>query len=121
MVQKGVTVERRGQKDRRRERTRHKKKKRGEKSRVGPCVSISLLLQNGEIFGNASLGQGSRNEWMLNRDGRIAFLMGFEMDFLLNAEVATAVQIKVKPKKWNGTKTLKRKKKNLNRNLNFQR
>lgn len=29
--------------------------------------------------------------------------------FLLNAEVPTAVQIKVKPMKWNGTKTLKRK------------
>lgn len=35
-----------------------------------------LMPENGEIFGNASLGQGSRNEWMLNRDGRSAFVMG---------------------------------------------
>lgn len=37
------------------------------------------MPENGEIFGNASLGQGSRNEWMLDRDGRdgrSAFVMG---------------------------------------------
>lgn len=67
-------MELRGKKERRYKRT-HKRGRRAESD----CPSISLMPENGEIFGNASLGQGSRNEWMLDRDGRdgrSAFVMG---------------------------------------------
>lgn len=65
-VPEGVKMELRGKKD---ERT-HERRQRAESDSVSP---LSLMPENGEILGNASPGQGSRDGWMdgwmWDRDG----------------------------------------------------
>lgn len=66
-------MELRGKKDRRHVRTH----KREEKSRVRLCPSVSLTPEKGGMFGNASLGQGSENERVLNRGWAVCTCDGF--------------------------------------------
>lgn len=101
-VPEGLEMELRGKKDRRHVRTH----KREEKSRVRLCPSVSLTPENGGMFGNASLGQGSGNEWVLNRGWAVCTCDGFSREKKKKRNFAKRLRcpqlFKLTLSKWNG-------------------
>lgn len=98
-VPEGLKMELRGKKDRRHVRTH----RREEKSRVRLWPSVGLTPEKGGMFGNASLGQGSGNERVLNRGGAVCTCDGFSRKKRNFAKRLRCPQLfKSTLSKWNG-------------------